>query len=147
LSAGGAEEAVAWPERLLWAAFPSSVLGTPVELHGGSDVPLASATRRSCETRFPSPESVVEDPVVEDLVGVDVVDQAGAVRGAGWRRFGAEDRRLPGRMGAPPSPSFVQRSGGGFRRRSVLRDEDDAGAQKDLCVIFLCSGFFCKNLG
>jgi hypothetical protein len=29
----------------------------------------------------------------------------------------------------------------------VLLDEDDARTQKDYFVIFLCSGFFCKNLG
>ena len=88
------------------------------------------------------------DPVFEDLDGAVAVDQAGvADRGAGWRRSGAEERRLPGRMGAPPSPSEEWRSGGGFRRRSVLCDEDDAGAQKDLVVIFFFSGLFCKNLG
>ena len=88
------------------------------------------------------------DPVVVDLDGAVAVDQAGVVvRGAGWRRSGAEGRRLPGRLGAPPSPSEEWRSGGGFRRRSVLCDEDGAGAQKDLVVIFFFSGLFCKNLG
>jgi hypothetical protein len=138
LAAGGAEEAVAWPESFLWAGFLSSALDAPVELRGGSAAPCASATRQSCGAWFPiagAREKV--DPVVEDLDGAVAVDQAGVVvRGAGWRRSGAEERRLPGRIGAPPSPSVQWRRGGGFRRRGVLCDKDEDGAWKVLVVFF-----------
>ena len=44
-----------------------------------------------------------------------------------------EERRLLLRHGEPPSPSH-RRSCGEFRRRSVVLDEEDARARKDLVV-------------
>ena len=103
--AGGAKEAMVPPERLLREAVPSSVSGAPAELCGRSAVPGVSASRRRCGRRFPRPVSVVAVLEFEGSDGGDDVDQAGAVvRCAGWRRCGAEDRRLPGHSGAPPSP-------------------------------------------
>jgi hypothetical protein len=88
------------------------------------------------------------EPAFEDPGGGVAVDQAGDVeRGAGWRRSGAEGRRLPGRSGDPPSPGNAWRSGGGIRRRNVLCDEDEARVMKDFAVFFFVSGLFCKNLG
>lgn len=140
---------MAWPERVLWAVVLSSALVAPVERRGGFAVRCAAATRRSCGARLPQAgvREMVE-PAVEDLGGGAAVDQAGVVeRGAGWRRSGAEERRLPGRSGDPPSPGNEWRSGGGFCRRIVLCGEDDAGVLKDFVVNFLFSGLFCKNLG
>lgn len=88
------------------------------------------------------------EPAVEDPGGGVVVDQAGIVeRGAGSRRSGVEGRQLPDRLGDPPSPGNAWRCGGGFRRRSVLCDEDEAGVLKDFVVIFFVLRLLCKNLG
>ena len=62
------------------------------------------------------------------------------------RCFGTEERRLPVRDGGPPNPS-VRRWCGGLRRRSVVLDEDGVSAQKDLAVILMFSGLFCKKTG
>ena len=75
------------------------------------------------------------DPVVD----IEVADAEGrggaAVLLAGWRcPVGTEERRLPSRLGRPPSPRSW-RFGGGFRRRSGLPEDDDARVQKDLVVI------------
>ena len=144
LLAGGAGELVAWPEWLLEAAVLSFVVGAPVEASNGSAVfaTLASRRRRgACRPR--AGIRVVEVPAFVDLEGAVRVDQAGVVvRRAGWRCFGAEERRLPGCMGAPSSPSKAWWSSGGFRWRVVLRDEDEAGVQEDLIVIFFVSWTF-----
>jgi hypothetical protein len=61
-------------------------------------------------------------PVVFDLAGGDVADQASVGRGAGWRLVGAKDRRLPGRTGTPPSPGMKwRRCSGAPAARAVLR--------------------------
>lgn len=47
------------------------------------------------------------DPAIDVLEGVVAICQDGvAVRRAGWRCSGTEERRLPGREGEPPSPRF-----------------------------------------
>jgi hypothetical protein len=110
-----------------------------VELCDGSAVLLACAARRSCGCRFPLPEHVVAALVVEVPDRDDGDGQASVVRGAGWRCYGSEDHRLPGRSGAPPSPSKEWRSGGRFRRRSVQHVDGEAGIQEVLIVIFFVS--------
>jgi hypothetical protein len=141
LLAGGAGELVGWPEWLLKAAVLSFAVGAPVEASCRSVVfaSLASHRRRgACRPR--AGVRVLEGPTFVDLVGSVRVDQAGVVgRRAGWRCFGAEERRLPFCLGTPSSPSKVWWSSGGFRRRGVLRVEDDVGAQEDLIVIFFVS--------
>jgi hypothetical protein len=140
---------MAWPESILKTAVLSSDLGAPVELRAGSTVPGAFATRRSRGAHLPlAGDREMAVPVVDVYGGSGDVVQAGFVeRGGGWRCSGAKGRRLPGRSGAPPSPSLKWRRGGGLRRRNVLCDEDEARAQKDLSVIPLFSGLFCVNLG
>ena len=123
--AGGAVEVAAWPERLLSTAVISSVLVAPVEAQGRSAVPCAFAASRSRDMLSLDPVFVMAEPDPEDL-HEDVVDRVGAGRGAGWRRLGAECRRLPGRRRAPPSLRSDGGEGGGFRRRNVLRDEEGA---------------------
>jgi hypothetical protein len=75
---------------------------------------------------------VMAEPVIEDLDGDVAVDQAGGVRGAGWRCSGGEERQLPSCLGAPPNPRLQWRSGGRIRWRDVLLDEDDAGLRRTL---------------
>ena len=149
LASGGAEEAVAWPECVLWAVVLSSAPDAPVELSGGSAAPCASATCRSCGARFPlAGVRVMADPVFEDLDGAVAVDQAGvADRGAGWRRSGAECRRLPGRLRVPPSPRFsggvAESSAGG-----TCCAMDMALKLRRTSLFFLfVSGFICEMLG
>lgn len=95
-------------------------------------VPLPVPARRRCRCTVP---------------GGDVAsDQDGVVLcGAGWRRS-AEERRLPRRMGGPPSPSLRRRSGR-FRRRNVLFGGDDARVQHGLlCNFFCCLDFSVRIL-
>ena len=124
-------------ESLLGAVLLSSVLGAPVECCGGPAVPGTAAARRSCGARSPlAGGREMAAPAFVDLEGEVAGDQDGvAVCRAGWRCSGAEERRLPGREGGPPSPS-VWRSSGGFRRRSGLFDGDEARAQEVFIVIF-----------
>jgi hypothetical protein len=61
----------------------------------------------------------LEDAVAERLEGV-------AVRRAGWRCSGTEERPCPG----------FRRSSGGFRRRSVLLGDEGTKAQKGFSVLF-----------
>jgi hypothetical protein len=147
--AGGAEEVAARPEWLLWAASLSSVVDVPVELRGGSAAPCMLATRRSCGACLPlAGGRVTAAPVVEDLDGGGDIDQAGVVRGAGWRLSGAEDGRLPVRGGAPPSPSFEWRSGGGvFPNGPCWSAKTKLGSRRSNLYFRLCSGFFCKKIG
>jgi hypothetical protein len=130
------------------ALLLSSALAAPVERRSGPTVPCAIAARRSYGPWYPRADGremaasafvVFEGEVAGDRNGV-------AICRVGWRCSGTEERRLPGRMGSPPSPSFRRRSGG-FRRRSGLLDGDEAKDQKDFNVIFFVSGLFCKNLG
>ena len=136
------------PEWLLVAAAFSSVGAAPVELRRGSAALSSLAARQSYRMSFPiAGVREVAVPAVEDLEGVLAVGQDGvAVCRAGWRCSVAEERRLPGREGEPPSPS-VRRSSGGIRRRSVQFVGGEARVQKDFYVIFFVSGLFCKNLG
>ena len=140
---------VAWPESVLKMAVLPSDLGAPVELRAGSAVPGVFPTRRSRGAHLPlAGDREMAAPVVDDCGGSGDVVQAGFVkRGGGWRCSGAEGRRLPGRSGAPPSPSLKWRRGGGLRRRNVLCDEDEARAQKDLSVISFVFWAFLLNLG
>jgi hypothetical protein len=136
--AGGAEEAAVAAVRRFEDGGPLLRPGVPVELHGVSSVLGRPWFCGAAGRAFPLPEAEVAAPAVEDLERPADVDQAFVVRcGAGWRCSGAEERRFPGRSGEPPSPSFVWRCGGGFRRRDVLRDEDVDRAQLDHFVIFL----------
>jgi hypothetical protein len=148
VAAGGAVEAAAWSDCFWWAALLSSALAAPVERRSGPAVPCATAARRSCGPWCPCAGGrVMAASAVVVLEGVVAGDRDGVVAcRAGWRCSGTEERRLPGRKGSPPSPSFRRKSGG-FRRRSGLLDGDEAKAQKDLFVIFFVSGLFCKNLG
>ena len=131
-------EVEAWSVTVLAMAVLSSALRFPVEPHGRSAVFSARAAPRSRGVLSLQPAFMVVEPAFEDLRG-DAVDRVGVDRGAGWRRFCAEDCRLPGRRRAPPSPKLVGGGGGGFRRQSVLHDGEDAGVQEDLVVILLCS--------
>jgi hypothetical protein len=136
------------PEWILKMAVFPSVGAAPWELRRGSAVLLSSAALRS--SRESSPFAGVQgmvDPAV-DVLEDEVADGRGgvAVHCARWRCSGTEECRLPIRDGGPPSPSFW-RWCGGFRRHSVGRDEDDATVQKDLIVILMFSGLFCKKLG
>lgn len=149
MAAGGAEEMAASSVCFWWAAPFSAALVAPVERRGGSVAPCAAAARRSCGARCPfAGGRVMAATASEDLEGAVAGDQAGvAVRCAGWRCFGTEERRLLARMGVPSSPS-VWRSSDGFRRRSVLLGGDDDRARMGYIVIFLyVSGLICKILG
>ena len=136
------------PEWILpTAVFPSVGAATWELRRGSAGLPSFAAPRSAREgSPFAGVQEMV-DPAVDDLEGEVAVGQGGvAVRCAGWRCSGTDERRLPVRDGGPPSPSY-RRWCGGFRRRSVLLDQDDATAQKDLIVISLFSGLFCKILG
>jgi len=102
-------EAVASTESLLPTAILSSDLEAPVEPRAGFTVPGALVTRRSRGALLPlAGVHEMAAPVVDDFGGAATVVQAGlVVRGGGWRRPGAEERRLPGRTGAPSSPSLL----------------------------------------
>ena len=106
---------------------------------GRSAVPSVFTASRSCGALSLRPASVVVEPEFEDLGEDDGVDQVGAVRGAGWRRSGAECHRLPGRLRVPPSPRF---SGGVAEGSGGTCCATDMGhgaeAQKDLVVFSLC---------
>jgi hypothetical protein len=147
LAAGGAKEAVAWPESFFLVGFLSSVLDAPVELRVGSDAPCESATRRSYGTPFPIAgvrEKV--DPVVEDLDGVVVVDQTGVVvRGAGWRRSGAEDVDSPTTWGLLPVQALSGGEAAGFAGVACCATKTKMGLGRSLLYFF--SRIFCKNLG
>jgi hypothetical protein len=146
--AGGAVVEVVVPEWFWAAAVFPSVGAAPWELRRGSAVVPSSAAPRSA--REGSPFAGVHgmvDPVVDVLEGEVAEGQGGvAVRCAWWRCFGTEERRLPVRDGGPPSPSF-RRWCGGLRRRSVVHDEGEVTAQKDLFVNLMFSGLFCMKLG
>ena len=135
------------PEWLLAAVVSSSDGAAPVELRRGSAALFSLEARRSPRVTVPlagGRETAV--PAFVDLEGEDVVDQDGVVVcRSGWRCSGAEERRLPGRDGDPPSPR-LWRSSGRIRRRSGLFDGDEARARKDFIVIFFISGLFCKSL-
>ena len=106
--AGGAEEVAAVPEWLLAAAVFSSVGAAPWELRRGSTVQPSFTAPRS--HREGSPFAGVRekaDPAVDVLEDAIHGGQGGvAVRCAGWRCSGTEERRLPVRDGGPPSPSY-----------------------------------------
>ena len=146
--AGGAAVEKVVPEWILLTAVFPSVGAAPCELRRGSAVSPSSAALRSARegSPFAGVQEVV-DPAVDILEG-EVAERHGgvAVRCAGWRCSGTEERRLPVRDGGAPSPSYW-RWCGGFRRRDVVHDEDDASAQKDLIVIFMFSGLFCMIRG
>ena len=146
--AGGAAVEEVVPEWFLkMAVFPSAG-AAPCEPRRGSAVSPSSAALWSA--REGSPFAGVHgmvDPVIDILEGEVAEGQGGVVgRRAWWRCFGTEERRLPVRDGGPPSPS-VRRWCGGLRRRSVVLDEDGVSAQKDLAVILMFSGLFCKKTG
>jgi hypothetical protein len=122
--------------------FPS-VGAAPRELRRGSTVQPLIAAPRSQREGFPFAgvrEKAV--PASDDLEDAIHGGQGGvAVRRAGWRCSGTEERRLPVRDGGPPSPSFRRRCGR-FRRRNVVRDEDDARAQDGFsCIFFIFWAF------
>ena len=143
LAAGGAEEEMASAESFLGAEFLSSAWGAPVECCGGSAAPGASAARRCCDATLPlAGVRGLAAPAFVFLEGDVAGDRDGVVVWrAGWRCLDAEERRLPGRDGKPPSPS-VWRCSGGFRRRSRLLDGVEARAQEGLIVIFFVNRAF-----
>ena len=148
VAAGGAEEEVAASVSFWWAAIPFSASAAPVERRSGPAAPCAAAARRSCGARCPRAGDREMAASAFDGFGGEVAggrDGVGFCR-AGWRCSRTEGRRLPGRRGSPPSPSFRRRCGG-FRRRNGLLDGEDAKVQKDFNVIFFFSGLFCKNFG
>ena len=136
VAAGGAGVEVVAPECLLWRwSSPPSV-----RLRGSfaADLPSSPCSRLPgvVERAPPSPESERRRIRRLTFEGVVAGGQVGAVvLRAGWRCFGTEGRRLPSRAGGPPSPR-LWRSCGGFRRRNVQLEDDDARAQEDLVVIF-----------
>ena len=146
--AGGAGEVVVLPEWPFAAVVSSSDGAAPTELRRGSAVPALFVAPRSA--REVSPFAGVREmaeSAIDDLEVAGASGQGGvAFRRAGWRCSGTEERRLPDRVGEPPSPRRW-RWCGGLRRRSVLRVEDNAGAQRVFVVIFMFSGLFCKKPG
>ena len=140
-------EAVAWREKLLRAAFVSSALGAPVEARGRSAVPSVFAASRSCGALSLRPASVVVEPEFEDLGEDDGVDQVGAVRGAGWRRSGAECRRLPGRLRVPPSPRFNGGVAEGSAGGTCCATDMALKLRRTSLYFLFVSGFICEMLG
>lgn len=145
--AGGVVVEEVASEWCLSAAVFPSVDAAPGELRRGSAASPSSAALWSAREGSPSPEFkswwlrllTSEGKVADSHGGV-------VVRRAWWRCICTEERRLSVRDGGPPSPSFW-RWRGGFRRRSVEVDEDEAAAQEDFNVIFMYPGFFCKIRG
>ena len=103
--AGGAVEKMVSPEKLLWMQVFFSVLSLLREARGGSAVRGVVAAPRSFDAPSLKPACVMASPEFEDLDEGDDVDQDVAAHRAGWRHS-AEDRRLPCRLRAPPSPTF-----------------------------------------
>ena len=90
---------------------------------------LSSSISGFVELVKPHPVPASRRCLFRVLAGEDVLGQDGvAAHGAGWRRS-AEEYRLPGRRGVPPSPS-LWRIGGGFCRCSVLLQGDEATVQE-----------------
>ena len=139
-------EKTATLEKLLWMEIIFSVLGPLLEARGRSAVLGVLAALRSFDAPSLKPAFVMAAPELGDLDEGDGVDQVGVAHRAGWRHS-AEDRRLPCRLRAPPSPTFVggvvAGSAGGACRASRRASE-----LRRTCLFFIfISGFICKMLG
>ena len=131
-------EMAASTDWLLQVAVLSSAVVALVAARRRSAASSVVPARRSCRPRFPSPGGRVAAATGSVDLREDGVVHVGAGRGAGRRcSQGAEDRRLPSCWRDPPSPRSSGGVGGGIRRRSVLRGEEDIGAQEDLVVFFI----------
>ena len=92
--AGSAGVVAVVPEWLLVAVVFSSDGAAPVELRRGSAAPSSFAARRSSREDFPfAGFREMADLVIDDLKEAVAEGQGGvAVRRAGWRCFGTEER-------------------------------------------------------
>ena len=136
------------PEWLLVAAvFPSSG-AAPVELRRGSAVRASFAAPRSAREVIPfAGVRELADLAIDILKGAVLkakVAMSSVVQGGG--ALAPRSVRLPVRDGEPPNPRSW-RCCGRFRRRGVLLGGDEVRARRDLVVISLFSGLFCKSLG
>ena len=134
--AGGAEAEAAMPDWRLEAAVFSSARVVPVELRCRSAVPPSFAAPRSAREGSPfAGVREVADPATDDLEGTVAACQVGvAARRAGWRCFAPRGVAFLAAQGGLPVQA-CWRWCGGFRRRNVLLEDGDAGAQKGVFVI------------
>jgi hypothetical protein len=142
--AGGAVEEAAALERLLKTAAFFSDGAAPVELRRGSVVPSSLAARRCSRAGRPlAGDREVAASANKDLKDFSALTKLASSSGAqGGGASAPRSVRLPSCLGSPSSPSRAWRSCSGFRRRVVVRVEDDARVQEDLSIIFFVSWTF-----
>jgi hypothetical protein len=141
--AGGAVEEAAALERLLRTAAFFSAGAAPVELRRGSGVFSSLVALCFRAGRPLAGDREVAASAYEDREDFSVLTKLASSSGAqGGGASAPRSVRLPCCLGSPSSPSRAWRSCSGFRRRVVVRVEDDARVREDLVVIFFVSWTF-----
>jgi hypothetical protein len=136
-------EEVAALERLLKTAGFFSDGAALVELRRGSGVFSSLGARCSRAGRPLAGDREVAASAHEDREDFSVLTKLASSSGAqGGGASAPRGVRLPSCLGSPSSPSRAWRSSSGFRRRVVVRAEDDARVREGLSVIFFVSWTF-----